>query len=96
MQALWTQAREKLDVTTVILSNRRYAILIDELVNVGAKGGAASRDLFGLGDPDIDWVKIAGGFGVEGARAATMEQFADLFTHANRRSGPFLIELVIP
>jgi acetolactate synthase I/II/III large subunit len=96
VQALWTQAREKLDVTTVILSNRRYAILIDELVNVGAQGGPASRELFSLGDPDIDWVKIAGGFGVEGARADTMEQFADLFTHANRGDGPFLIELVIP
>jgi acetolactate synthase-1/2/3 large subunit len=96
VQALWTQAREHLDVTTIILSNRRYAILIDELVNVGAEGGRASRDLFSLGNPDMNWVRIAGGFGVEGARAETMEQFADLFTHANARKGPFLIELVIP
>ncbi|HVZ12946.1 MAG TPA: acetolactate synthase large subunit [Bauldia sp.] len=96
VQALWTQAREKLDVTTVVLANRRYEILFGELAGVGAAAGPASRALFGLGRPDHDWVKLAAGFGVEGARAETMEQFADLFMTANRRSGPFLIELVIP
>jgi acetolactate synthase-1/2/3 large subunit len=96
IQALWTQARERLDVTTVLLSNRRYEILIGELANVGAVGGEASRRLFSLGDPDLDWVRLATGFGVEAARAETMERFADLFTHANARPGPFLIELVIP
>lgn len=96
VQALWTQARERLDVTTILLSNRRYAILEGELQNVGAAGGEASRRLFSLGDPDMDWVKIAEGFGVEAARAETMEQFADQFVAANRRTGPFLIELVIP
>ena len=96
IQALWTQARERLDVTTVLLSNRRYEILFGELAGLGAQAGPASRDLFSLGRPDHDWVKLAAGFGVEGARAETMEQFADLFGSANRRSGPFLIELVIP
>lgn len=96
VQALWTQAREKLDVTTVIFSNRRYAILIDELANVGAESGPASDSLFSLGNPDMDWVRIADGLGVEGARAETMEQFADLFAQANGRDGPFLIELMVP
>jgi acetolactate synthase-1/2/3 large subunit len=96
VQALWTQARERLDVTTVMFSNRRYEILFDELTNVGAQSGAASRVLFDLGNPDLDWVAIAKGFGVEAARADTMEQFADIFTAANRRRGPFLIDLAIP
>jgi acetolactate synthase-1/2/3 large subunit len=52
--------------------------------------------LFDLGNPDLDWVAIAKGFGVEAARADTMEQFADIFTAANRRRGPFLIDLAIP
>jgi acetolactate synthase-1/2/3 large subunit len=95
-QALWTQARERLDVTTVMFSNRRYEILFGELINVGAQSGAASRVLFDLGNPDIDWLSIAKGFGVEAARAETMEQFADIFTSANRRRGPFLIDLVVP
>jgi acetolactate synthase-1/2/3 large subunit len=96
VQALWTQARERLAVTTVILSNRRYAILQGELQQVGATPGEASRTLFDLGRPDLDWVGIARGFGVDGARAETMDAFADLFAHANRTPGPFLIELVVP
>jgi acetolactate synthase-1/2/3 large subunit len=96
MQALWTQARERLDVTTVIFANRRYEILFDELKNVGAASGAASRSMFDLADPAIDWRAIATGFGVESGRAETMAQFNDLFTVANRTRGPFLIELVVP
>jgi acetolactate synthase-1/2/3 large subunit len=96
LQALWTQARERLDVTTIIFANRRYAILDGELANVGATAGETANSLFDLGDPDLDWVRIASGFGVEGARATTMEELADLMTFANRRAGPFLIELIVP
>ncbi len=96
VQALWTQARERLPVTTVILANRRYAILQGELQQVGATPGEASRVLFDLGNPDLDWVAIARGFGVDGARAETMEDFARLLTHANATASPFLIELMVP
>lgn len=96
VQALWTQARERLDVTTVILSNRRYAILDSELAAVGATPGEASRRLFSLGDPDIGWTRLAEGFGVEAARAETLEQLADRLSASYRRPGPFLIELVVP
>jgi acetolactate synthase-1/2/3 large subunit len=96
VQALWTQAREKLDVTTVILSNRKYAILEIELAKVGANPGRTSLDLFKLNDPTLDWIHLAAGMGVEAARAETLEQFADLLAASYRREGPFLIELVIP
>jgi acetolactate synthase-1/2/3 large subunit len=95
VQALWTQARERLDVTTVILANRKYAILIHELANVGANPGRTAMDMLDLGRPDIDWISLAAGLGVEGARAETMEQFNDLLVAANGRPGPFVIELVI-
>jgi acetolactate synthase-1/2/3 large subunit len=95
LQSLWTQARERLDVTTVILANRKYAILLHELAGVGANPGRTALDMLDLGNPELDWVRLAGGMGVEAARAETMEQFADLFAAANRRSGPFVIELVI-
>lgn len=95
LQALWTQARERLDVTTVILSNRRYQILIGELANVGAEPGPVSTRMFSLQDPDLDWLLLARGMGVEAARAETMEAFNDLFAAANGRPGPFLIELMV-
>jgi len=95
LQGLWTQARENLDVTTVILSNRTYAILFAELAGVGAARGPASNELFSLANPAHDWVSLAKGFGVEAARAETMEAFCDLFAAANRRRGPFLIELML-
>ena len=93
IQALWTQAREKLDVTTVIFSNRKYAILRHELANVGANPGRTALDMLDLSNPNLDFVQMAGGMGVEAARAETMEQFADLLAHSLRRPGPFLIEL---
>ncbi len=93
LQGLWTQARERLDVTTVILSNRKYAILLGEYQGVGANPGRTALDMMDLGNPDLDWVRLAAGMGVEAARADTMETFADLFGQANARPGPFVIEL---
>jgi acetolactate synthase-1/2/3 large subunit len=94
VQSLWTQAREKLAVTTVVLSNRKYQILLGELANVGANPGRTAMDMLDIGRPDIDWVGLARAFGVEAAKAENMEQFADLLQTANERSGPFLIELM--
>jgi acetolactate synthase-1/2/3 large subunit len=95
LQALWTQAREKLDVVNVVFANRRYAILQGELAAVGAKPGPASADLFDLSRPTIDWVHLAQGMGVEAVRVETLEDFADRFRAATSRRGPFLIEFVI-
>ncbi|CAH2604508.1 putative acetolactate synthase large subunit IlvX [Rhodovastum atsumiense] len=96
IQGLWTQARENLDVTTIILANRKYAILLGELANVGANPGRTALDMMDLSRPDLDFVKIAAGMGVAGARAETMEQFNDLFAQTLSRRGPFVIELAIP
>jgi len=95
VQSLWTQARERLDVTTVILSNRKYQILLGELANVGANPGRTALEMMDLGNPDLDWPKIAEGMGVEGATADTADRFADLLASALKRKGPFLIELLI-
>ena len=95
LQGLWTQARENLDVTTVILANRKYAILLGELAGVGANPGRTALEMLDIGNPDLDFVRLAAGMGVEGARAESMDAFNDLFVQSNRRSGPFVIELVI-
>lgn len=95
LQALWTQAREKLDVINVVFANRRYAILQGELAAVGAQPGPASKELFDLSRPEIRWTKLAEGMGVEAVRVETLEGFADAFTSASKRRGPFLIEFSI-
>src|SRR4029079_4002300 len=95
VQGLWTQAGEKLPVTTVILSNRKYQILIGEYFAVGANPGRTAMDMLDLGNPDIGWVNLAISLGVEAATADTLEACADLMTQSFRRQGPFLIELSI-
>ncbi len=95
LQALWTQAREKLPCTTIILSNRKYNILIGEYAGVGAQPGPTAMRMLDLSNPDLDWVRLAGGMGVEAARAHTLEQCADLMRASFERAGPFLIELVV-
>ena len=96
LQALWTQAREELDVTTVIFANRRYAILEMEYSRVGAgEPSAATRSLFDLSRPDLDWVGLARSMGVEGARATTAEEFSRGLERGLGESGPFLVEAVL-
>src|SRR4030042_2489385 len=92
LQALWTQAREKLDVVDVVFANRVYKILYGELRATGATPGRASDTLFDLGRPDLDWVGLARGMGVEAVRVENLETFADTFRAACGRRGPFLIE----
>lgn len=95
LQSLWTQARERLPNTTIILSNHQYRVLIDEYRKVGATPGPTAMNMLDLGNPDLDWVAIANGMGVEAARATNMEKCADLMTQSFQQAAPFLIELTI-
>ncbi|HWD29653.1 MAG TPA: acetolactate synthase large subunit [Rhizomicrobium sp.] len=96
LQALWTQAREKLDVTTVIFANRSYAILNIELARVGAGNpGPKALSMLDLHKPDLDWVQLAQGMGVEATRATTIAAFESQFSDAMRGKGPRLIEAVL-
>ena len=100
ISALWTQARENLDVTTVIFNNGAYDILRIELQRVGATSadapGPKALELLDLGSPTIDFVKIAEGMGVPARRATTIGELAAALTDAFAESGPHLIEAVIP
>jgi acetolactate synthase-1/2/3 large subunit len=95
VQALWTQARENLNVTTVIFNNRSYAVLHGELRNVGAVPGPTAHDIFDLDRPDLDWVAMAGGMGVEAVRVDTAEQFNTALAAGLHSSGPMLIEAMV-
>ncbi|MGT2455373.1 acetolactate synthase large subunit [Cupriavidus basilensis] len=60
-QALWTQARERLDVTTIILSNRTYAILFHEMQKMNAEISTRGKAMLRLDKPDLDWTALARG-----------------------------------
>jgi len=97
IQALWTQAREDLDVTTIVCDNSAYAILADELENVGAaSGGERAGKLLDLGGPSLDFVALATGMGVPASRATTAEELAAQFRTALAEPGPHLIDAVLP
>jgi acetolactate synthase-1/2/3 large subunit len=96
IQALWTMAREKLDVATVIVNNGSYAILNIEFMRVGAgAAGPKARQLLDLTNPGLDFVSMARGMGVPGRRATTVEEFRDAFAEAIACKGPFLVDAVI-
>ena len=95
LQALWTQARENLDVTTIILANRSYAILNVELARLGvSEPGEKARSVLGIDPPTLDWVKLAEAQGVEASRATTAEAFHDQLVASFSQRGPRLIEAV--
>lgn len=93
LQALWTQARERLPVVTLLLDNRAYAILLGEYQKVGADPGPTARAMMSLDDPPIDWPSIARGFGVAAEAVATHEELAETFARALRADGPTLIDV---
>ncbi|HEX2132623.1 MAG TPA: acetolactate synthase large subunit [Actinophytocola sp.] len=97
VSSLWTMAREGLDVTTVVLNNRAYAILRMELSRVGAEAaGPKANELLDLSGPDLDFVRMSEGMGVPATRATTAEELADQFAKALAEPGPHLIEAMVP
>jgi acetolactate synthase-1/2/3 large subunit len=97
IQALWTQAREKLDVINIIFNNRSYAILNVELQRVGAVGASdRAKAQLDLRNPPLDFVRLGEGMGVPSRRATTTEEFLSAFEYALRTPGPHLIEAIVP
>lgn len=96
LQALWSQARSRANVLTVIWANRTYAILTGELMAVGARNpGRKALDMLSLENPTLDWVSLAKGMGVPGIQATTPQEFARAMKAGLAENGPFLIEAVI-
>jgi acetolactate synthase I/II/III large subunit len=97
LQALWTQAREGLDVTTVIFNNRSYAILNLELSRVGAESpGPKALDMLDLSRPDLNFAALAEGMGVPAAQATTADELVTALERGLAEPGPFLVDAVLP
>jgi acetolactate synthase I/II/III large subunit len=96
VQALWTQARENLDITTVVCANHGYRILQVELARAGqGQLGPAAAALTDLGDPRIDWVSLAGGLGVPARQVGTSEELTAGLEWALAESGPHLLQATL-
>ena len=96
LTALWTCAREQLDVTVVVCNNRSYAILAGELRRVGAvDDGERARSLFDLSRPDLDFVALATGMGVPATRATSAQELTEQLERALAEPGPHLIDAVL-
>jgi len=96
LQALFTLARESLDVTVVLFSNRSYRILQIEMARAGiSEPGAASRSLTQLTEPELDWSALARGYGVPAERVTDAEGFGQALERALSTSGPTLIEAIL-
>lgn len=99
IQSLWTMARENLDVTVVIFNNRKYSILEMEFARTGARGGTPgpkAASTLDIGGPDMDFVAMAQGMGVQASRAATAEEFNNQLEQAMQSRGPRLIDAIVP
>jgi len=97
VQSLWTMARENLDVLTIVFVNHAYRILKIELARTGAGNpGPAADGMLSLGNPEIDWVKLAEGMGVGAEAVSTCAAFNDALARAIATRGPRLIACMIP
>jgi acetolactate synthase I/II/III large subunit len=96
LQALWTMARERLDVTTVVYANHSYRILQLELARAGEdRIGPAAASVLDLGNPEIDWVRLAEGLGVPARRVTTADELVSALHSALVEAGPYLLEAVL-
>jgi acetolactate synthase-1/2/3 large subunit len=96
LQSLWTQAREGLNVTTIVFANRIYQILRGEFDGVGAgEPGQRALDMLKIDRPTLDWVSLARGMGVQGRAVTTADEFVKALAEAIPEKGPRLIEVQI-
>jgi acetolactate synthase-1/2/3 large subunit len=94
LQSLWTQAREGLNVTTIVFANRIYQILRGEFDGVGAgEPGQRALDMLKIDRPAIDWVSLAKGMGVPGRAVSNADDFNKALAEAIAEQGPRLIEV---
>ncbi|RFQ28420.1 acetolactate synthase large subunit, partial [Pseudomonas sp. ATCC 13867] len=97
IQSLWTMARERLNVTSIIFNNASYSVLNVELERVGAEqAGPKARSQLDLHGPVLNFAQLAQGMGVHGVRVSTAEELSKALEYALAHPGPHLIEAVVP
>jgi thiamine pyrophosphate-dependent acetolactate synthase large subunit-like protein len=98
-QPLWSYARYKAPVTIIVCNNRSYNNERNRIWNIGGRQFQTGRDMTCyLGDPDIDYAKLASGFGVEGETVAEPAQLKPALERAKRATAdgrPYLLDVHI-
>ena len=98
-QALWTMARENLDITAVILNNRKYNILEMEFFRTGARGGVPgpkAASMLDISNPNLGFADLGRSMGLSASTATTSEEFEQQLLEALQQSGPCLIDAIVP
>jgi acetolactate synthase-1/2/3 large subunit len=97
IQALWTMAREKLNITSIIFNNASYSVLNMELQRVGAEqAGPKAKAQLDLNGPVLNFAQLAQGMGVHSVRTSSTEEFVKALEYAIANPGPHLIEVIVP
>ena len=92
VQALWSAAQLRLPIVVVILKNRRYAALHEFARIFGYRPGEAVP---GTDLPDLDFVALAAGQGMQGLRVEQAAQLRPALAQALHSSAPTLIEVEV-
>jgi acetolactate synthase I/II/III large subunit len=96
IQSLWTQARESLNVTTIIFANNSYHILKTEFANMGfGTPGPRASTLIDIGNPRIDWVSMGKSMGVPSVSVNNGGDFYRALVKSAAEPGPMLIEVCL-
>lgn len=96
IQSLWTQAREGLNIVTIVFANRMYQILRGEFDGVGAgEPGKRAQDMLRIDSPTLDFVALAKSMGVPGRTVTTADEFNKALAEAIAEPGPRLIEVQV-
>ena len=90
IQTLWTAAQLGLNMTIVVVNNRRYGAMKRFGGVLGFPAGAV---LPGTDLPGLDFVALAQGHGVPGERVEAAGQLHAALTSALASTGPSLVEV---
>ncbi len=94
---LWTMSRYDLPVLTVIFNNLSYEEVRWNIMGAGGASGRAGRDYISyLGDPEVDFTKLAAAYRIDGARVTSTDELGPAIDRAIRtiREGrPFMLDV---
>jgi benzoylformate decarboxylase len=98
IQALWTAAHHDLAILFVILNNGEYRILKHNMDSYRQRFGVRSDRTYphmDLRPPDLGFVELAKGVGVQGARVTEPGDLGPALTRALSAQGPYLLDVLV-